>query len=112
MLGREPDYIPRTPVIFRPTRAFIAWVNDYEKARGEPDLPLADDASGIVYLLPDHLSPEAARDYIRKRAKRILKYYLSLYIEDRRAWPKRLDMNQLETFFALEYWSDVLDLVE
>lgn len=109
MWSREPKHVPRTAAILRPRPAFIDWVNRH--ARDGLQLPEnEEEEQGVIYLLPELNDAAGARNVIRKQARRILKYHLWLYVTDKKVWPKRLDMAQLEAFFSVEYLEDVVDL--
>ena len=110
MLRREPVYVPRTMMILKPRSTFLEWANRHTTGGLEPMAGDEEGETGIAYLLPEFLDAEAARESIRKQAKRILEYHLGLYVEDKKAWPRQLDMAQLETLFELEFLVDVVDL--
>lgn len=110
MLRREPVYVPRTMIILKPRPAFLEWANRHTPGGLGPISEGEEEELGVAYLLPEFLDAADAREEIRGQAKRILKYHLGLYVEDKKAWPKRLDIAQLETFFELEFQADVVDL--
>ena len=103
--------INRSAVVIKPKQPFVDWLNSIPDEDIDFTLERISE-DNITFLIPLYDDPRDAKNYIRKRFKRIFEWELFGWIVTKELWPKKRTWEMFQEWFSIEINSEIFDLVD